>query len=64
MSTRTVPIVRNKIPHADRSPDSAEQDRMSPAPLISGREGLVESSKDEYGSSPSHRQQYGLLDTT
>ena len=54
ISMRTVPINVDHISHANRTPDSVEQDRMVPAPLISGREGgLIESSKDEVGSSPS-----------
>ena len=57
---RTVPINRDHISNANKTPDSIEQDRMVPAPLISGREGLIDSSKDECGSSPSRH--FGSMD--
>ena len=53
LTMRNVPIHRDHITNANKTPDSVEHDRMVPAPMISGREGLIDSSKDDCGSSPS-----------
>ena len=56
LTMRTVQAVGDKNFNNNTTPDSIGEDRMVPAPLISGRvDGTGDSSKDDYISSPSNR---------